>query len=85
MINIVENLLGGVVGKIVLFVAGAALFAFIQPKLVELIDSIFIGLSMLGIEAENHLQLSNIALVIIVAAMFWLMKPPFDSKKKRGV
>ncbi len=70
------NLLNTIGGKWVQYAVMAVLFWFLQPRLVELIDSIFINLASLGVEAENHLQVSNFVVFAVIALVFWLMKSP---------
>lgn len=73
--KILEFLKGGG-GRWLQWGALALLFWFIQPRLVELIDSVFLNLATLGVEAENHLQVSNFVVFALVALAFWLMKSP---------
>jgi hypothetical protein len=71
-----SNLINSLGGKWIQYAVLAVLFWFLQPRLVELIDSIFINLSLLGVEAENHLQVSNFVVFAVIALVFWLMKSP---------
>ncbi len=71
-----SNLINSLGGKWIQYAVMAVLFWFLQPRLVELIDSIFINLSLLGVEAENHLQVSNFVVFAVIALVFWLMKSP---------
>jgi len=70
------NLLNTIGGKWVQYAVMAVLFWFLQPRLVELIDSIFMNLALLGVEAENHLQVSNFVVFAVIVLVFWLMKSP---------
>ena len=70
------NLFNTIGGKWIQYAIMAVLFWFLQPRLVELIDAVFVNLSLLGIEAENHVQVSNFVVFAIIALVFWLMKSP---------
>jgi len=72
----IQNLLNTIGGKWIQYAIMAVLFWFLQPRLVELIDAVFVNLSLLGIEAENHVQVSNFVVFAIIALVFWLMKSP---------
>ncbi len=72
----IQTLLNSLGGKWIQYVVMAVLFWFLQPRLVELIDTIFINLAVLGIEAENHLQVSNFVVFAVIALVFWIMKSP---------
>lgn len=71
-----QNFLNSIGGKWIQYAVMAVLFWFLQPRLVELIDSVFINLSLLGIEAENHLQVSNFIVFVVIVLVFWVMKSP---------
>jgi hypothetical protein len=70
------NLFNTIGGKWIQYAIMAVIFWFLQPRLVELIDAVFVNLSLLGIEAENHVQVSNFVVFAIIALVFWLMKSP---------
>jgi hypothetical protein len=72
----IQNLFNTIGGKWIQYAIMAVLFWFLQPRLVELIDAVFVNLSLLGIEAENHVQVSNFVVFAIIALVFWLMKSP---------
>jgi len=72
----IQNLFNTIGGKWIQYVVMAVLFWFLQPRLVELIDAVFVNLSLLGIEAENHVQVSNFVVFVVIALVFWLMKSP---------
>jgi hypothetical protein len=72
----IQNLFNTIGGKWIQYAIMAVLFWFLQPRLVELIDVVFVNLSLLGIEAENHVQVSNFVVFAIIALVFWLMKSP---------
>jgi len=72
----IQNLFNTIGGKWIQYTIMAVLFWFLQPRLVELIDAVFVNLSLLGIEAENHLQVSNFVVFAVIALVFWLMKSP---------
>jgi preprotein translocase subunit YajC len=71
-----QTLLNTLGGKWIQYAIMAVIFWFLQPRLIELIDSMFINLASLGIEAENHLQVSNFVVFVVIALVFWLMKSP---------
>jgi len=71
-----QTLLNTLGGKWIQYAIMAVVFWFLQPRLVELIDAVFVNLSLLGIEAENHVQVSNFVVFAIIALVFWLMKSP---------
>jgi len=71
-----QTLLNTLGGKWIQYAIMAVIFWFLQPRLIELIDSMFINLALLGIEAENHLQVSNFVVFVVIALVFWLMKSP---------
>lgn len=72
----IQNLFNTIGGKWIQYAIMAVIFWFLQPRLVELIDVVFVNLSLLGIEAENHVQVSNFVVFAIIALVFWLMKSP---------
>jgi hypothetical protein len=72
----IQNLFNTIGGKWIQYAIMAVLFWFLQPRLVELIDVVFVNLSLLGIEAENHVQVSNFVVFVVIALVFWLMKSP---------
>lgn len=72
----IQNLFNTIGGKWIQYAIMAVIFWFLQPRLVELIDAVFVNLSLLGIEAENHVQVSNFVVFAIIALVFWLMKSP---------
>jgi len=72
----IQNLFNTIGGKWIQYAIMAVLFWFLQPRLVELIDAVFVNLSLLGIEAENHVQVSNFVVFVVIALVFWLMKSP---------
>jgi hypothetical protein len=72
----IQNLFNTIGGKWIQYAIMAVIFWFLQPRLVELIDAVFMNLSLLGIEAENHVQVSNFVVFAIIALVFWLMKSP---------
>jgi len=72
----IQNLFNTIGGKWIQYAIMAVIFWFLQPRLVELIDVVFVNLSLLGIEAENHVQVSNFVVFAVIALVFWLMKSP---------